>query len=230
VLDQVQLLVGLTRVARPALRRFHGRIWPLALARGVLRARSLVRATHWADRRDGEARHVRALALLPALCLDARERGGEAARSFVHDLAQAFVEAENGRIAQEAGLPGISDPRQRWHAFIERAVAQGIGAFNENEFLSVEADRYHLRIVRCVLAELASETGVPELARTTCDLSAAFHSRLLPSHEFSRGGSMRNTLAYGHPCCEYVWQRRDPAAMADVGVELSGDQTAAVGL
>lgn len=213
--DPIRQFVASTRVACPVLRRYHGRSWPLALLRGALRARRLVRTTSWGGRSDGEARQVRVLALLPALCLDVRERLGQRGEGFARELARAFVEAENGRIAREVGLDGISDARQRWHAFIERAIGEGVGAMNENEFLSVETDRYHLRVVRCIVAELAGEAGVPELAHAACELSAEFHGRLLPSHEFSRGSSPRNTLAHGHPYCEYVWERREAAVLSE---------------
>jgi hypothetical protein len=215
MLDTLKRIVAFTRSARRVLREFYGRGWPLVLVRSLVRARRLIRTTSWAGRADREARLVRALALLPALCLDARERLGEAAPHYVRELATALVEAEIGRFAQEVGLSEIADPRERWHAFVGRAIADGLGAFNENEFLSVESDRYHLRVVRCLMADLARETDVPELGQALCDASAALHGRLLPTHEFSRGGSMRRTLAYGHPCCEHVWERRDTAVAAD---------------
>jgi hypothetical protein len=218
VLKQTRLLLSSLCALRPVLRRPYGWRWPLALARCALRSRRLVRRTRWADRRDEEARYVRALALWPAVYLDLRGRLAEHTSGSVRELMAALFDVENERIARRARLFEIPDSRERWHVFFDRAILQGFGAFNENECLSVESDRFHFRVFRCVFAELATEVGVPELARMACDLNVAFYGRLLLPHEFHRNGSSRNTLAYGHPYCEYVWERRGATA-ARAGTE-----------
>lgn len=209
MIAKAKLLLGSVLAMRPVLRRAYGLTWPIALARCALNAGRLIRRTRWAGRGDAEARYARTLAILPAICLDMRRRMGERAWESMRDLATAVVEAENARAAQAAGLLNIADQRERWHAYFDRAIIQGVGAFNENECLAVEPGHFHYRVHRCVFAELARETGVPDLGRIVCDLDVPIHNRLFPAYEFHRQGSARNTLAYGHSCCEYVWDLRD---------------------
>jgi hypothetical protein len=207
--ERVRLIASSVLAMRPTLRRAYGRSWPLALARAALRTGKLVQRTRWAGRNDAEASYVRTLALLAAICIDLRDRLGERAGEVMRELTTAIVEAENERVVREAGLFQISDPRQRWHAYFDRTIIHGVGKFNENECLLIDSDRIHYRVYRCVFAELAHDAGVPELGRIICDLDLPFHARLFPSFRFHRLGSARNTLAYEHACCEYVWDRCD---------------------
>lgn len=213
MLGKLKQIIGSVHAMRPGLRRAYGVTWPIALARCALRAGSLIRRTRWAGRKDAEARYVRTLALLPAICLDVRGRLGERGVEIMRELTTAVVEAENERIAREAGLFEITDPRERWHAYFDRAILQGAGAFNENECLSIDPDHFHYRVYRCVFAELTLATGVPELGRIVCDLDFSLQRRLFPAYEFHRGGLAQNTISYGHACCEYVWDRRDGEGM-----------------
>ncbi len=202
------------RVLRPWLRRAHGRTWPLALARHLLRSQRRVRRTPRARRRDDEAKCVRALALLPAIYLEWRERFPGPTTELMHGLLNAVLEAERGRVCHEPGFPEESAPRARWHAFFGRITSEGSAAFNEEECLSVQTERFHVRVRRCLFAELAQALGLPELARMACDANLSCCGRLLPGYEFHRNHSERQTLGYGFPYCDYVWEREEPPAQA----------------
>jgi hypothetical protein len=212
--SQARRLLDPLFAMRGALRRFYGRSWPLAVFRSLRRSRKLIRSTRWAGRKDEESRFVRALAFFPALYFDACDRDAARALDLVREMMAAVLEAQHARLTRRARLSEMADPSARWHAFFGRAALEGLDAYNENECLSVEAERFHLRVQRCLSAELAEETGAPELGRLLCDVRARFCARLLPSHEFGRAGSSRHTLAHGHTCCEYVWERPDSEALA----------------
>ncbi len=211
MIDTRTLLLRALPLLRVTLARHFGWRWPLALLRCFVRWRSLFAQTHWAGRSDDEARHVRALALIPAVYLVLRDRLGAEALAVTRQLATTILASENARIVREPSWAGLSDPRARWHAFFERAVARGVGAFNETECVSVDEERFHLRIRRCVFADLARDTGLPELARMTCDLAVPFCRDLLPAYDFRRNGSSESTLAYGHPHCDYLWEPKEAA-------------------
>ncbi len=198
-------------LVRAALAREYGWRWPLALARCAVRSRTLVRQTRWAGRHDEEARLVRALALIPAVYLTLRERSGARALAGTRELAAALLAAANERLARDAALSATAGARARWHAFFDHAVAHGVGAFNENECLSVEVERFHLRVRRCLFADMARDLGLPELARMACGLPVPYCRDLLPSHDFRRKGSLESTLAYGYPHCDYLWEPKDTA-------------------
>jgi hypothetical protein len=205
MIDTTRFLLRAFPRLRGVLTRHYGWRWPLALARCALRWRTLVGQTRWAGRDDDEARHVRSLLLLPAVYLVLRERLGVSALAVTQELAGRVLAAANARLSREVPLSALGDPRARWHAFFDRAVARGVGAFNESECVSVEVERFHFRVRRCLFADLARDIGLPELARMTCDLAVPFCRELLPSYEFRRNGSLESTLAYGHPHCDYLW-------------------------
>ncbi len=217
MLRTTRTLLPILLAVRDVLRRSYGWRWPVALARCVLGARRLVRTTRWAIRKDEEARLVSALAIFPAIVLDARRHLGADAANVAGRLVRAALDAQSLRIATD--LASTGGARERWHAFADRAVLQGLGAFNETECLSVDGDRFHLRVHRCLYADLARDTGVPELAQALCDLGAAACGRLLASHEFHRNGPAQHTLAYGHAQCDYVWQARMPLESGRRAVE-----------
>jgi predicted ArsR family transcriptional regulator len=202
------LLLALPALRR-VLRRAYGWRWPLALLRCGLASRRLVRRSRWAVRQDVEARLAALLALLPAIVLDARRHERE--DGVPRALLDALLEPHLRRIVAE--LAAIGGARERWHAFADRVVQQGIGAFNETEFVSVDDDRFELRVHRCLFAELARDAGVPKLGQELCRLGATLCAQVLPSHEFHRNGPAECTLAYGQDHCDYVWERRERDAV-----------------
>lgn len=203
--------VRLALALRPVLREAYGRAWPIALARCFVRARRLVLRTRWGTRRDEEARHVRALAVVPAACLELGTREGGRGAHVVNELSRAVLGVELARLEREAQLGRITDARERWHAFFECGLLHGLRSFDENECVSLHEDRFHVRVLRCLFTELAAETGVPELAEALCAAHEEFYASLLPAFEFQRARSNAGTAARGPWCCEYVWQRRTPA-------------------
>ena len=217
--------IRLALAVRPVLRAAYGRAWPVALARSLFRARRLVRRTRWGGRHDEEARHVRALAIVPAVCLELDARPGGPAAETVSGLIRAVLDVEGARLEREAGLARIRNARERWHAFFERGLVRGLRGFDESECLSLQEDRFHVRVFRCVFAELAQETGVPALAQALCAAHADSYARVFPAFAFHRNGSPAHTLAHGHSCCEYVWERR--AALLPQEAEPRGTAAAA---
>jgi hypothetical protein len=212
MLHTTRLLLPTLFAARSVLRRGYGWRWPFALARCVRASRGLLRTTRWGVRSDAEARFVSVLTLFPAILLDARRHFGKDADGLARDLLKIVLDFQARRIA--ADLAATVGAHERWHAFADRAVLQGIGAFNETECLSVDGDRFHLRVHRCLFADLALDTGVLELAQILCDLGAAACGRLLSSYEFHRNGPAHETLAFRHTHCDYVWESREPVALA----------------
>jgi hypothetical protein len=199
-LDRLQTVPAL----RPVLRRLYGRCWPLAFARAALRAPGLVRRSRWSGRRDDEARAVRALAILPAACLETRRRFPDRAEAVARELTEAVVGARNARAAEDGGLFRIADPRERWHAFFDTAVVRGPSAFNETECLAAEPTLFHVRVSRCLFADAMRELDAPELAQVACEANARFCAALLPTFGFEPRDAP--TIAQGGAWCDYVWR------------------------
>jgi len=196
---------------RSILMRAYGRGWPLALLRALVRARRLFRRTRWWRRGDVESRCVRSLALWPALYLDLRDRRPARADQAMRDLMAAALRAETEDVARHARLSAIDDPAHRWHVFYDRGFLRGFGAFNESECLAVDADRFHVRVRRCLVTELACDAGVPELAQMFCDQRARLCRKIVPSYTFHAGAPSGTSPSERGTTCDYVWERDDAA-------------------
>jgi hypothetical protein len=205
--------LGRLRAIRPVLQRYCGRSWPFVLGQALWRRRGLIRHTRWAERHDAEARFAQGLTLLPALAIVLGARLGARTPEALRELVLAALEGRRARAGSPRLPTGPADARACWHAHFDRGVLQGVGAFNETECLSLDIERFHVRVLRCLFSELALDLGLPELAQSACAASGVFNAQVLPGHDFHRGGSERHTLAYGHPFCDYVWELRETSGV-----------------
>lgn len=83
----------------------------------------------------------------------------------------------------------------------------GVTRFNTMEVVSRSADRFEVKITRCLFHELAMSLGVPELTPVICQIdNAAFNSYVPDEVLFHRGGTKRR-IADGANECNFVWER-----------------------
>jgi hypothetical protein len=84
----------------------------------------------------------------------------------------------------------------------------GVTRWNTLRVVSRTADRFEVKITRCLYHELATSVGAPELTPIVCQIdNAAFNSYLPDEVLFQRGGPGRR-IADGATECSFVWERR----------------------
>ncbi len=198
-LQPLQLLVS-------AIRKEIGWTWPFFLLGCLRKANSLFRQTHWSalPSSDAEAKHVKALALFPAIYLKLVDRfGRQAALEKYQRITDDFGFALEKRAFTSYGISNLTGI-ERFTAFRKRMEQTAADRFNVREYLEVNETTCHYILKRCVAHDFFSEAGTPELTRFFCRGDELFFGSAFPDLVFTRGDSWENTMAYGKDHCEYL--------------------------
>ena len=197
-------------VVRAVLRKDLGAQWPIVLLKAVGKSRALFRRTDWATSGGAEASFVRRLALPAAiysLILDIPRFGKEDALRIAGGLI-----LEAGCREQWDHLESIETPERggmaRLMAFHDLMDDRGAPQFNTRIYREKTASRCHFVITRCVFVDFLSTVNAPELARFFCKVDRRFFPDAFPDFEFHRGDTWENTIAYGKPECEFVFEKK----------------------
>jgi hypothetical protein len=198
---------------RRVLRSELGWVWPIVLLGTLVRQRALLAATRWAapGAPADEARYARRLALASALYLILRARLGRprAYAAMRRLLIPIGLALPRGVLARTPASPS-SSPMARMLAFQRQMQQSAGGQFNTRVYDRRDATTCAYHITRCVVVEVFTATGTPELARLICDVDRVFFAEAFPEFEFSRGDSWETTIAYGQPACVFMLTLRPP--------------------
>lgn len=194
------------RLLISAVKKEIGWSWPFFLLGCLFTANRIFRKTHWSAQpaKDAEARHVRGLALFPAIYLKLVDRFG---RETALDKYQRIT-ADFGFGLEKQALDSLPISNltgmERFMAFRKHMEQTDADRFNVREYLNVDATICHYILKRCVAHDFFSEVGTPELTRFFCKGDETFFAAAFPDLEFTRGDSWENTIAYGKDHCEYI--------------------------
>ena len=80
--------------------------------------------------------------------------------------------------------------------------------WNKMEIVDRTAQRFEIKITRCMFNELAVAVGIPEMTPIVCQIDNAMFNSYLPDEmSFDRGGARRRILDGAHEC-NFIWQLR----------------------
>ncbi len=204
-LQPFQLLVS-------AIRKEIGWTWPFFLLGCLLKANTIFRQTHWSTlpSSDSEARHVKGLALFPAIYLKLVARFGcQTALEKYQRITADFGLALEKQAFTSYGISNLIGI-ERFIAFRKRMEQTAADRFNVREYLEVDGTTCHYILKRCVAHDFFLEAGTPELTRFFCRGDELFFSTAFPDLAFTRGDSWENTMAYGKDHCEYILKVKEP--------------------
>ena len=199
---------ALTTIAtvRRVLRRELGRIWPIFLLGSLVRRRAIITRTRWATPavHPAEARYARRLALASAVYLSLSARIGQPrAYAAMRQLLLPIGLAEPRKVLANMGR--LSEHGMaRLMTFQRRMQQSDGGRFNVRGYHTADATTCHYTITRCVVHEVFTAAGTPELTRLICDVDRVFFAQAFPEFTFSRSDSWENTIAYGRPRCAFM--------------------------
>lgn len=84
----------------------------------------------------------------------------------------------------------------------------GLVRWNTMEVVERTAQRFELKVTRCMFHELAVYLGIPEITPILCQIDNAMFNSYLPDQMiFDRGGVGRR-IADGRRACNFVWTTR----------------------
>lgn len=198
---------------RRVLRGELGWIWPLVLLGCALRQRALLARTRWSAPGipRAEARYARRFALASAVYLSLCARLGQPrAYEVMRRLLLPIGIALPREVLARMTLSATTSPMERLMAFQGRMQQSEGGRFNTRVYDTSDVTTCAYRITRCVVVEVFTATGTPELARLICDVDRVFFAEAFPEFVFSRGDSWENTIAYGMPHCTFTLALRTP--------------------
>jgi hypothetical protein len=202
-------IITVRRVLRDEL----GWIWPIVLLGCVVRQRALLARIRWAAPGvpRAEARYARRLALASAVYLSLSARLGQPRAYAVMRrlLLPIGIDLPRGVLARMT-VSATTSPMERLMVFQRRMQQSEGGQFNTRVYDTCDATTCAYHITRCVVVEVFTATGTPELARLICDVDRVFFAEAFPEFGFSRGDSWENTIAYGRPSCEFMLTLRTP--------------------
>jgi hypothetical protein len=88
----------------------------------------------------------------------------------------------------------------------------GIVRWNTMEVVERSANRFELKITRCLFHELAISVGAPELTPVVCQVDNAFFNSYLPDEVLYQRGGPGRRIADGAKECNFIWERHVPNA------------------
>ena len=198
---------GVIQVVVSVLGKHMGWKMPGILARALTTRKMIFRNTHWYEEGGPEAAFVKRILLAPALTTALAETvGRDEALSILHEaLLTVGCQEQAGHLKtlEKKGLSGMA----YLMAFHDLMDEVGAPRFNERSYIEKSDDICHFVIRRCVFYDFFTETGVPELTRTFCEVDKAFFPAAFPDFTFHRAGSWENTIAYGKDRCEFVFEK-----------------------
>lgn len=186
-----------------------GWIWPLLLARCLIRKRVLFGGTHWAGDGAPESQFVRRLSLAAAMYLELQKRIGE--EKAFEAMRKMLVPIGSGEQWNHLQSLRVFDekPMKRLMAFHDLMDRKGAPRFNRRMYLEQNENVCHFVITRCVFHDFFTEAGTPELAQMFCEVDREFFPAAFPEFTFHRGTSWENTIAFGNDHCEFTFERKD---------------------
>ncbi len=187
--------------------------WPVFLIHFLFNTNTLFRKTHWSGQsvKDGEAVHVRNLALFAAIYLKLLDKfGSQIALEKYHRITADFGLALQTQALHSFGISNLNGMEQ-FMAYRKRMEQTAADRFNVREYLSVDQTTCHYILKRCIAYDFFSEIGTPELTRFFCKGDETFFAVTFPELEFTRGDSWENTIAYGKDHCEYILRAKESA-------------------
>ena len=185
-----------------------GWAWPIVLLKAWLGKNTILEQTRWSTSRGPESEFVRRLSLSPSLYLDLIKRIGIVkAFEIMHELLVSIGCNEQWEHLHSMGAEEGTG-MGRLEAFNRRMDQKGTPRFNQREYIQQDDKTCHFRITRCVFFDFYTETAVPELTKAFCEVDRIFFPEAFPDFRFHRGDSWENTIAYGKPHCEFIFEMK----------------------
>ena len=197
---------GTLSIARSVLSQELGWIWPVFLARSVIKGNAVFRMTHWAAPAISkeEARYPKSLSLAAGIYLGLEQKFGQQhALTVMRRMLVPTGEANSQQFFDTLDLSNLTGI-QRFTEFKRKMGETPEHRYTQREYIRVDDTTCHYIIKRCLVHDFFVEAGTPELTRSFCDTDKAFFPSAFPDLEFNRGDSWENTMAFGKDHYVYI--------------------------
>ena len=174
----------------------------------IIRKKSIFKNCHWTNEQSPESEFVKRLSFASALYLELQKKMSTE-KSF--EIMRKILVSIGCKQQWEQfyTLKSDENPMAKLMAFNDLMDTEGTPQFNRREYLEQNDSICHFVITRCVFSDFFHEAGTPELTKLFCAVDQEFFPKAFPDFEFHRGGSWKNTIAYGKNHCDFIFQKRE---------------------
>lgn len=84
----------------------------------------------------------------------------------------------------------------------------GLARWNKMEVVERTAQRFEVKITRCMFHEFAVSLGIPEMTPIVCQIDNAMFNSYLPDEMTFDRGDVGRRIADGKRECNFIWELR----------------------
>ena len=195
------------KIVKSVLSKEIGWLWILLVVKCIFRKKSLFKKTHWISEQSQESEFVKRLSFAYALYLELQKKmNTEKSFEIMRKILVSIGCKQQWKHFYT--LKSDENPMANLMAFNKLMDKEGTPQFNEREYIEQDDGICHFVITRCVFSDFFREGGTPELTKLFCAVDQEFFPKAFPDFEFHRGGSWKNTIAYGKNHCDFIFQKR----------------------
>lgn len=194
-------------IVKKTLKTELGWMWLPFLINCSILSKGLFKKSRWGNRSDAESEFLKPYAIVAALYIKLKNKlGNERAYSVMRNIVVPIGCNQQNTLLDETGL---SDdiPMKRLMAFNDLMDKKGATQFNERVYVKTNESVCQFKIKRCIYKVFFDSLGVSELTKLFCEVDREFFIPAFPKFKVHRGSSWENTLAYGKPECNFIFEK-----------------------
>ncbi len=195
------------RITKSVLDKEIGWLWPILLARCLIRKNAIFKETHWVKIKNAESGLIKRLSLVAASYIELQAKfSKEKAFKIMRKIIVPIGCNEPMALLQSLNITG-KKPMELLINYLDLVDKKGVGRFCNREYVKRNDNICHRVVTKCPFHSFFTEAGTSELTRLFCEVDKEFYSKAFPELKFHRGSSWENTIAYGKDHCDFIFEK-----------------------
>jgi len=196
-------------IIKNVLKKEFGWRWLFFLIKSSIYGNKLFKTTKWGKNKDeAESKFLKSYAIVAALYIKLKKKfEKEKAFYIMKNIIVPVGCIQQNALLAETNLPD-DKPMIKLMAFNNLMDKKGAAKFNEREYVKKQENICHYKIKKCVYKDFFNSLGVLELTEFFCEVDKKFFIPAFPKFKVHRGSSWENTIAYGKPECDFIFEKR----------------------
>ena len=192
-------------IVKKVLKKELGWTWLLFLIKSSILSKGLFKTIKWKKNKETESEFLKPYAIVVMLYIKLKEKfGNEKAFSIMGNIIVPVGCIQQNALLDETNLSD-DKPMKRLMAFNNLMDKKGAIQFNDREYVKKDDKICHFKIRICLYKDFFDSLGVSELTEFFCEVDKEFFLPAFPKFKVHKGGSWKNTLAYGKPECDFIF-------------------------
>ncbi len=195
------------KIIKSVLSKEIGWLWPIFLARCLIRKNAIFKKTHCAKIKNAESELAKRLSLVAISYIELKAKSGkEKAFEIMRKIIVPIGCNEPLALLQSLNI-SRKKPMELLISYLDLVDKKGVGRFGNMEYVKRNNNICHRVVTKCPFYNFFTEAGTSELTKLFCEVDKEFYSKAFPELKFHRGSSWENTIAYGKDHCEFIFEK-----------------------